>query len=130
MSTLTREQIAEFKEAFSLFDRDGGGTIDSSELGSVMELLGQSPTEDDIKDSSYLSSKPFADEIIVMKGVDGDRDGVVDFKEFLQMMQTMMKKGDLEISDAVHILDEVELGLIFLFFYEKRTMTGRSRFSS
>lgn len=32
---LTEEQIAEFKEAFSLFDKDGDGTITTKELGSV-----------------------------------------------------------------------------------------------
>ena len=29
---LTEEQIAEFKEAFSLFDKDGDGTITTKEL--------------------------------------------------------------------------------------------------
>eukprot|EP01046_Picozoa_sp_COSAG06_P085091 COSAG06_NODE_31828_length_515_cov_0.692308_1_plen_79_part_10 len=29
----TEEQIAEFKEAFSLFDKDGDGTITTKELG-------------------------------------------------------------------------------------------------
>jgi len=30
---LTEEYIAEFKEAFSLFDKDGDGTITTKELG-------------------------------------------------------------------------------------------------
>ncbi|KAF4730694.1 hypothetical protein FOZ63_009025, partial [Perkinsus olseni] len=33
---LTEEQISEFKEAFSLFDKDGDGTITTKELGTVM----------------------------------------------------------------------------------------------
>jgi len=41
---LTEEQIAEFKEAFSLFDKDGDGTITTKELGTVMRSLGQNPT--------------------------------------------------------------------------------------
>ena len=32
---LTEEQIAEFKEAFSLFDKDGDGTITTKELGKI-----------------------------------------------------------------------------------------------
>jgi calmodulin len=38
---LTDEQIAEFKEAFALFDKDGDGTITTKELGTVMRSLGQ-----------------------------------------------------------------------------------------
>ena len=33
---LTEDQIAEFKKAFSLFDKDGDGTITTKELGTVM----------------------------------------------------------------------------------------------
>ena len=33
---LTEEQIAEFKEAFSLFDKDGDGTITTKVLVSFM----------------------------------------------------------------------------------------------
>ena len=33
---LTEEQIAEFKEAFSLFDKDGDGTITTKELGLII----------------------------------------------------------------------------------------------
>ena len=36
---LTEEQIAEFKEAFSLFDKDGDGTITTKELGTVRSNL-------------------------------------------------------------------------------------------
>lgn len=46
----TEEQIAEFKEAFAMFDLDGDGTIDSDELGTVMRSLGHQPTEEEIED--------------------------------------------------------------------------------
>jgi calmodulin len=34
MKQLTEEQIAEFKEAFSFFEKDGDGTITTKELGT------------------------------------------------------------------------------------------------
>lgn len=39
----------EFKEAFSLFDKDGDGTITTKELGTVMRSLGQNPTEAELQ---------------------------------------------------------------------------------
>ena len=50
---LTEEQIAEFKEAFSLFDKDGDGTITTKELGTVMRSLGQNPTEAELQVSNF-----------------------------------------------------------------------------
>lgn len=40
----TNEQIEEFKEAFSLFDMDCDGTINTKNLSTVMRSLGQNPT--------------------------------------------------------------------------------------
>ena len=47
---LSEEQIGEFKEAFSLFDKDGDGCITTKELGTVMRSLGQNPTEAELQD--------------------------------------------------------------------------------
>ena len=46
---LTEEQISEFKEAFELFDEDGGGSISADELGHVLRMLGQDPSEEDLQ---------------------------------------------------------------------------------
>ena len=51
-ATLTQSFIGvstEFKEAFSLFDKDGDGTVSSSELGTVLRSLGQNPTEEELE---------------------------------------------------------------------------------
>ena len=42
--------FVEFKEAFSLFDKNGDGFISSKELGIVMRSLGQNPTEAELQD--------------------------------------------------------------------------------
>ena len=46
----SEKQIEEFKEAFSLFDKDGDGSISTKELGIVMRSLGQNPTESEIQE--------------------------------------------------------------------------------
>ena len=46
---LSEEQVAEFKECFSLFDGDGSGSVDTSELGEVMKSLGQKMTDEELE---------------------------------------------------------------------------------
>jgi len=79
---LNEEQIAEFKEAFSLFDKDGDGTITTKELGTVMRSLGQNPTEAELQD--------------MINEVDADGNGTIDFPEFLSLMARKMKDTDTE----------------------------------
>uniref|UniRef100_A0A674ATD4 Calmodulin n=1 Tax=Salmo trutta TaxID=8032 RepID=A0A674ATD4_SALTR len=71
---LTEEQIAEFKEAFSLFDKDGDGTITTKELGTVMRSLGQNPTEAELQDmiNEVDADDEEVDEMIREADIDGD----------------------------------------------------------
>lgn len=97
---LTEEQINEFKEAFSLFDKDGDGCITSKELGTVMRSLGQNPTEAELKD--------------MINEVDADGNGTIDFSEFLSMMVKKMKDADSEdeIKEAFRVFDKDGNGFI------------------
>uniref|UniRef100_A0A8C1IVB0 Calmodulin n=1 Tax=Cyprinus carpio TaxID=7962 RepID=A0A8C1IVB0_CYPCA len=70
----------QFKEAFSLFDKDGDGTITTKELGTVMRSLGQNPTEAELQD--MINEE--VDEMIREADIDGD--GQVNYEEFVQMM--------------------------------------------
>ena len=97
---LTEEQIAEFKEAFSLFDKDGDGTITTKELGTVMRSLGQNPTEAELQD--------------MINEVDADGNGTIDFPEFLCMMSRKMKNTDSEdeLVEAFKVFDRDGSGFI------------------
>ncbi|XP_068318580.1 calmodulin-like protein 3 [Pyrus communis] len=70
-----RDEEEDMKEAFNVFDRNGDGFITVDELQSVLSSLGlkQGRTLEDCK--------------IMIKKVDGDGDGRVNFKEFKQMMK-------------------------------------------
>lgn len=100
MDQLSQEQIDEFKEAFKLFDRDGDGTVDVDELGTVMKSLGQEPTEQEIRD--------------MISEVDNDGSGSIEFPEFLQLMAKKMNDTDTEqeIKDAFKVFDEHARGYI------------------
>jgi calmodulin len=97
---LTEEQIAEFKEAFSLFDKDGDGVITKKELGTVMRSLGQVPTEAKLQD--------------MINEVDADSNGTVDFSEFLTMMERKMKdtSTEEEMKEAFRVFDKDGNGYI------------------
>jgi len=97
---LTHEQIAEFKEAFALFDKDGDGTITTKELGTVMRSLGQNPTEAELQD--------------MINEVDQDGSSTIDFPEFLTLMSRKMHDTDTEeeIKEAFRVFDKDGNGFI------------------
>lgn len=45
----TVDFVAELREAFRLFDKDGDGSITTGELGTVMRNLGQYPSSDELE---------------------------------------------------------------------------------
>ncbi|XP_022334727.1 neo-calmodulin-like isoform X1 [Crassostrea virginica] len=97
---LTDEQVAEFREAFNLFDKDGDGSITTTELGTVMRSLGQNPTESELQD--------------MINEVDYDESGTIDFDEFLQMMARKMRDTDTteELKEAFKVFDKDGNGFI------------------
>ena len=44
------EKRVEYRKAFDKFDVDGGGTIDTKEIGALMRSLGQEPTDAELED--------------------------------------------------------------------------------
>ncbi|KAF9665387.1 hypothetical protein SADUNF_Sadunf16G0117300 [Salix dunnii] len=106
---LTDDQISEFKEAFSLFDKDGDGCITTKELGTVMRSLGQNPTEAELQD--------------MINEVDADGNGTIDFPEFLNLMARKMKDTDSEeeLKEAFRVFDKDQNG--FISAAELRSLT-------
>ncbi|XP_066399398.1 calmodulin-like protein 3 [Miscanthus floridulus] len=68
--------VEEAREAFAVFDRNGDGFIDAAELRSVLTSLG------------LQSGVAEAECQRMIDAYDGDRDGRIDFLEFVKLMET------------------------------------------
>ncbi|MBO3458012.1 EF-hand domain-containing protein [Aetokthonos hydrillicola Thurmond2011] len=77
-TTITNEEVEKLWTAFNVFDKDANGGISAEELGLVMRSLGQSPDEIELRD--------------LIKEVDVDLSGTIDFEEFKALM--VSKQGD------------------------------------
>ncbi|VDO05777.1 unnamed protein product [Rodentolepis nana] len=99
---LTPEQIAEFRESFQLFDKNGDGVISMAELGSVMRSVGQYATDEELKK--------------MIKEVDTDGNGLIDFNEFIGLMTMRAIKSSSEDSlmPAFRVFDRDGNGYITL----------------
>ncbi|CAO3614746.1 unnamed protein product [Cunninghamella echinulata] len=99
---LDKEQIAELKDAFQLFDKDNNGYIDVSELGAVMKSLQMNPTEAELKD--------------MINEADADGNGTMDFNEFLWLMAKKQSSTDAdmaqELKEAFKVFDKDNNGFI------------------
>merc|ERR1712110_365273 len=86
-----------YKEAFSLFDRDGDGKIAAKEIGIVMRSLGQMPTEEELQ--------------TIVDGVGSDS---IDFPKFCQVMKDNMKDPATaeEIEEMIREADDDNDGQI------------------
>ena len=100
VDNLPNQQIQEYKEAFSVFDRDGNGVINTDELESVLKSLGQNPTSEEVND--------------MIKDVDIDGNGTIDWNEFLALMSRHLKDedGELEIWETFEVFDRDGNGYI------------------
>ena len=94
VENLTEQRIEEFREVFGLFDKDGGGTISNSELGTVMRTLGQNPSETEIE--------------AMIREVDVDGNGEIDFEEFCRLMVRQMEQNQPaeELVEVFKIFDK------------------------
>jgi len=98
---ITEDQKAEFKAAFDIFVEDStDGTISTKELGKVLRMLGQNPSEQELQE--------------MVDEVDEDGSGTIDFDEFTQMMSKQLaaealeqipERPEKELAEAFRIFD-------------------------
>jgi len=78
------------------------GTITTKELGTVMRSLGQSPTEEELQE--------------MVKEVDADGSGAIDFQEFLTLLARQMREAsgadEEELREAFRVFDQDQNGFI------------------
>jgi calmodulin len=93
MDELSDEQIEEFREAFSLFDPDNKGYIQTKELGMVLRSLGIHASDDEKNE--------------FIEKYDKDKDECIYFKEFLEIITKKIKENNPEddILDALNLFD-------------------------
>ncbi|XP_044835448.1 calmodulin-like protein 4 isoform X1 [Mauremys mutica] len=97
---LSQDQINEFKECFSLYDKKQQGKINASDLITVMRCLGTSPTPGEVDRH--------------LQGHKIDRKAELDFSTFLTIMYRQMQQEDpeKEILAALAMTDKQKKGFI------------------
>ena len=96
----TKGQIEEFQEAFALFDKKGDGTIPVGELATVLRALG-------------LDRQKERHEAMMSK-LKVDKNGMLDFPQFLQLMEPVLEETDMEddLLEAFQLFDKDKNGFI------------------
>ena len=73
---LPPEILQEYKDIFSFFDRDGGGSIGAEEFDQVMRTFGWEPKDEELKE--------------MVSVIDQDGDGTISFNEFVWLMTRLV----------------------------------------
>ena len=98
---LTELQIAEYKEAFQIFDKHGEGAISSKELDTIMRSLGLNPSDEDLKE--------------IIDSFDNEKNNnLIDFNSFLMIMAKRKNDIDKEedLLEAFRVFDKENNGKI------------------
>ena len=80
------EQVEDYEASFKKYDHDGGGSLSLKEINPLLEELGKAP-----------KNKRERERLLqMMKEIDDDDTGEIEFPEFLQLMRKFSeeKEGD------------------------------------
>lgn len=99
-NTLTDDQKTDAKECFDLFDINEDNTISLTELGNLMRALRQDVDESELRE--------------MLKEVDADKSGRLEFNEFLELYARKIKdiNQEKELIEAFNIFDRDGNGVI------------------
>eukprot|EP00455_Lapot_gusevi_P001571 TRINITY_DN10610_c0_g1_i1.p1 TRINITY_DN10610_c0_g1~~TRINITY_DN10610_c0_g1_i1.p1 ORF type:complete len:512 (-),score=101.14 TRINITY_DN10610_c0_g1_i1:6-1541(-) len=86
---IPEEQVEEIRKVFSLFDKDGDGSIDAKELGTIIAQCtgGNPPSEEEVK--------------MLIHKMDANSDGVIQWSEFLAALTSWLvdeEKSEAEVA--------------------------------
>jgi len=97
---LRPDELAAFKAAFDMFDKNQDGTISTKELHAAMRRAGQNPTEAEVQD--------------MINEVDVDGSGYLEFPEFCMMMHKKLTDSDQEneLKEVFRVFGKDETGCI------------------
>ncbi|CAK9812260.1 Myosin-2 essential light chain [Anthophora plagiata] len=88
MASYSEDQLAEFQEAFQLFDSRGDGKIHVAQIGDALRALGQNPTESDVKKFTH-QHKPDEQGL---RHFDKDGNGFISSAELRHLLTTLGEK--------------------------------------
>ncbi|XP_061548106.1 myosin, light polypeptide 3, skeletal muscle, partial [Phycodurus eques] len=103
MTEFTTDQIEDFKEAFSLFDRIGDSQVAYNQVADIMRALGQNPTN---KDVVHILGNPSADDMANKR---------VNFDTFLPMLKQVdaLAKGTYDdYVEGLRVFDKESNGTV------------------
>ena len=95
LANLTEEQIQIVQDTFEMFDADGSGAIDASEMCAAMNALGKKYTKKECK--------------AMIAELDEDGDGDLDIDEFLALMAPMLLKMDETEGNTMMNREQLEM---------------------
>ena len=97
---ITDEQRKDLQDIFDQFDKDKDGKISGKELANAMVSMGQNSTDDEINE--------------MMREVDLNQDGKIDFDEFMILMTKSSPdtQAEEEVINEFRVFDKEGNGLI------------------
>ncbi|XP_074659978.1 neo-calmodulin-like [Tubulanus polymorphus] len=97
---MSEEDIARCRETFSFYDKDNDGFIHVSEIGEAVRILGRNPTQAEVVD--------------LVKTIDSEGKGLVDFTRFLVLMSQPINDGETieDVMEAFRVFDKDGSGYI------------------